>query len=117
MIGVSIVFIAITPLLGDIYLILLIAIAVRGVGQGLNLPLMMMIMSQNVGADLQGRVTALRISFNRFGGMLVPPIMGALAEIVGLANSFYIVGAAGVAALCLLSFWVARSPSFKNAGE
>ncbi len=114
MIGLSIVFISITPLLGNLYILLLFAICVRGLGQGLNLPLMMIIMSRHVGTALQGRVTALRISFNRFGGMVVPPIMGGLAEFGGLANAFYIIGAAGVIALCALSVWVSRSPAFRE---
>ncbi|MEK9683913.1 MAG: MFS transporter [Rhodospirillaceae bacterium] len=117
MIGISIVFIAITPLLGDFFPLLLLAICCRGIGQGLNLPLMMTILARNVGPSQQGRVTGMRISFNRFGGMCVPPLMGGLAEIVGLANSFYIVGLVGVIALCGLSLWVANSPGFKEQGE
>jgi MFS family permease len=92
-------------------------ICVRGFAQGLNLPLMMIILSRNVAPHLQGRVTALRISFNRFGGLLVPPGMGALADmkvVGGLANAFYIVGMAGVFALGALSLWVLFSPSFKK---
>ncbi len=129
MIGVSIVSIAITPLFGTDFSILLFAallgaICVRGFSQGLNLPLMISILSRNVAPHLQGRVTALRISFNRFGGLLVPPGMGALADLMsrpsdvsatqGLAHAFYVVGIAGVLALGLLSLWVALSPSFKK---
>jgi len=122
MIGISIVAIAVTPLFGSDYSVLLLlallgAICVRGFAQGLNLPLMISILSQNVAPHLQGRVTALRISFNRFGGLLVPPGMGALADMAavgGLANAFYIVGIAGVIALGLLSLWVALSPSFRR---
>ena len=118
MIGLSIVAIAITPIFGTEYTVLLyatlmVAICIRGIGQGLNFTLMMIIMARNVGVDLQARVTALRITFNRFGGMTIPPIMGGLADIVGLDNSFYIIGGIGVTALCVLSVWVARSPSFK----
>src|SRR5690606_15426086 len=122
MIGISIVAIAVTPLFGSDYSVLLLlallgAICVRGFAQGLNLPLMISILSQNVAPHLQGRVTALRISFNRFGGLLVPPGMGALADMAavgGLANAFYIVGIAGVIALRLLSLSVALSPSFRR---
>ena len=114
MIVLSIIGIAITPALGDIYILLMMAICLRGAAQGLNLPLMMTIMAQNVGLNLQARVTALRITFNRFGGMIIPPIMGGLAELVGLGNSFYIIGSVGLFGILLLSFWVARSPSFKN---
>ena len=122
MIGISIVAIAITPMFGTEYSTLLItvllgAICVRGFAQGLNLPLMMSILSQNVAPHLQGRVTGLRISFNRFGGLLVPPGMGALSQmesVGGLANAFYIIGIGGVIALSALAVWVALSPSFKK---
>jgi len=122
MVTISVIAISITPLFGTgfttaLFMALLGAICVRGFAQGLNLPLMIVILSKNVAPHLQGRVTALRISFNRFGGLLVPPGMGALADleaIGGLANAFYIVGAAGVLALLALSVWVARSPSFRQ---
>ena len=121
MVTISVAAIAITPLFGTnfgtlLFLALLFGICVRGFAQGLNLPLMMVILSRNVAPHLQGRVTALRISFNRFGGLLVPPGMGALADmeaVGGLANAFYIVGIAGVIALGLVAVWVRFSPSFK----
>ena len=130
MIGISIVAIAITPIFGTeystfLFVALLGGICVRGFAQGLNLPLMMSILSRNVAPHLQGRVTGLRISFNRFGGLLVPPGMGALADFMsrgaetsaaqGLASAFYIVGIAGIVALGVLSIWVWLSPSFKKA--
>ena len=123
MVTVSVIAIAITPLFGTnfttmLFMALLGGICVRGFAQGLNLPLMMIILSRNVAPHLQGRVTALRISFNRFGGLLVPPGMGALADmeaVGGLANAFYIVGIAGVFALALLSLWVLFSPSFRKS--
>jgi MFS family permease len=124
MVTVSVIAIAITPLFGTNFTTLLMitllgAICVRGFAQGLNLPLMMIILSRSVAPHLQGRVTALRISFNRFGGLLVPPGMGALADmeaVGGLANAFYIVGIAGVVALSLLALWVFLSPSFRKLG-
>lgn len=122
MVTISVVAIAITPLFGTdftalLFMALLGGICVRGFAQGLNLPLMMIILSNSVAPHLQGRVTALRISFNRFGGLLVPPGMGALADmeaVGGLANAFYIVGIAGVAALSVLALWVFLSPSFRE---
>ncbi len=109
MIVVAIVAIAITPLL-DTLALLIVAIAIRGFAQGLNLPMMMSIAARAVGAELQGRVAALRISFNRFGGAMVPLAMGALAEVIGLEYAFYVVGAAGLVLVGLLAIWVARSP-------
>ena len=103
--------IAVTPLL-DTMTLLVVAICIRGVGQGLNLSLMMTIAARAVGAHLQGRVAALRITFNRLGGALVPLVMGAVAEFAGLENAFYAMGAVGIVAVAALSAWIARSPSF-----
>ena len=107
----SIVAIAVTPW-SDSIVFLIAAISFRGLGQGLNLPLMMAIAARAVGFDLQGRVAALRISFNRLGGMLVPVAMGAIAEIVGLEYAFYIIGALGVVLIALLSVWLHRHEAF-----
>ena len=115
MIGCAIVGIAVTPLFDEAVL-LAIAISVRGIGQGLNLPLMMSIASRAVARHLQGRVAALRITFNRFGSALVPVIMGAVAEAVGLENAFYIVGGTGVLLLCGLSVWVWQTQDQFNRG-
>ena len=60
----------------------------------------------------QGRVAALRISFNRLGGALVPLAMGALAEVIGLEAAFYVIGAAGLVLVALLAVWVASAPAF-----
>jgi len=122
MVTISVVAIAVTPVFGKnfstlLFLALLGGICVRGFSQGLNLPLMMIILARNVAPHFQGRVSALRISFNRFGALLVPPGMGALADmelVGGLANAFYIVGIAGVLALGGLSLWVRSSPSFQK---
>lgn len=109
----AVIAIAITPVLGT-FLALAIAISLRGIGQGYNFPLMLTISSQAVGRDLQGRVAALRLSFNKFGGALVPFIMGAVAEFVGLEYAFYLVGAIGVVALAGLGVWTGRSPAFRD---
>ncbi|MHA1107886.1 MAG: MFS transporter, partial [Alphaproteobacteria bacterium] len=91
MVAVSIVAMAITPLLGG-YVMLLIAISVRGGAQGMNLPLMITITSTAVDLSEQGKSMALRITINRLASALVPIAMGAIAEVVGIVNSFYIVG-------------------------
>jgi MFS transporter, ACDE family, multidrug resistance protein len=107
-ISLAVLGIAATPLLEGFF-VLAVAISLRGVGQGLNLPLMMSIASRAVAPRLQGRVAALRISFNRLGGALFPLIMGVLADHVGLDNAFYIIGATGIVLICGLSVWVART--------
>ena len=114
-IGMAITGVAIVPAFGDIYVLLMIAAGIRGAGQGVNLPMMITIMARNVPMNLLGRVTAMRTTFNRGGGALVPLGMGALAELVGIANGFYIIGGAGIVLLGLLSIWVARTPDFQSS--
>ncbi len=111
-IGMAIVGTAIVPALGDIYVLLIMAICIRGTGQGVNLPIMLTILAQNVPMGLQGRIMALRVAFNRGGGALVPLAAGAIAEVVGIGNSFYVIGGGGGIMLVMLSVWVARSPAF-----
>ena len=110
--------IAMTPLLST-WELLVIAIVLRGIGQGLNLPLLMTIGSRAVGFHLQGRMAALRISFNRFGGALVPLAMGALAEVIGLEYAFYVVGLGGVGMIGVLALWLLISKPFEgeNSGQ
>lgn len=107
-VGIAILGIAATPLFESV-IFLILAISLRGTGQGLNLPLMISIASRTVAPRLQGRVAALRISFNRLGGALVPVIMGAIAEVIGLENAFYVLGGTGIALLGGLSVWVLRT--------
>ncbi len=114
-VGMAIIGVAIVPTLGDVYVLLMIAAGLRGAGQGINLPMMIAILARNVPLNLLGRVTAMRIAFNRGGGALVPLGMGALAELVGIANGFYIIGVGGIVLLGLLSVWVARTPDFRSS--
>lgn len=107
-VGAAIIGVAATPLF-ETWVFLALAICVRGAGQGLNLPLMMTIASRSVAPRLQGRAAALRISFNRFGGMLFPVIMGALAEVIGLEYAFYTIGGIGIFLICGLSIWILRT--------
>ncbi|MGB0631948.1 MAG: MFS transporter [Alphaproteobacteria bacterium] len=108
MVGFAIIGVALTPMLEGLILLSL-AIGLRGVGQGLNLPLMISIASRAVAPTLQGRVAALRISFNRLGAALFPIGMGALAEVIGLEASFYVIGLIGMCLIGGLAVWVARS--------
>ena len=121
-IAVSILTIAITPLLGaefvtvpgvgKIYVILFGVICLRGLAQGFNMPLMMSIGMQAVSAHEQGKIVALRITVNRLTSAIIPLIMGAIAQGFGLEYSFYVIGGIGLGGLALVSIWMAQSPSF-----
>ncbi len=107
----SIAFMAVTPLLGT-FALLLIAIGLRGGVQGASMTLMISITAQSAGTGAQGKAVAVRITANRFTSMLVPVIMGAVVEAVGLENGFFIIGGVAVAATLMIALWVARSPAF-----
>ncbi len=115
MVAVSVVTISITPLLGT-YVLLILVIGLRGGAQGMNLPLMMSLTATTVDREDQGKGMALRITINRASSMVVPIIMGAVAELVDMENSFYLIGGTGVFLLAMVAIWVTRSPSFKSTG-
>ncbi len=102
----GIVFIAITPLLGGIYVLLLAAIALRGGTMGLSQPLMISILAQNAGSGNQGKGVGLRTTANRLTSLTVPVAMGAVVEVVGLEWSFLVVGGALIAGMLAIALHV-----------
>ena len=110
----SIFFISITPLLGGILVLLFIASALRGGAQGLSQPVMFSILSRAVGADEQGMSIGLRTTANRLATMIVPVIMGAIADTIGLEESFIIVGGFLVLSCALVGLIVRRTPGFST---
>lgn len=93
---VSVVAIAVTPLLG-VYLLFLVAQLVRGASVGLSTPLIITEMSAVVG-DSQGKAVGLRTMSNRFMSMVTPVALGGLVAVAGLEASLLI----GGLALCLM---------------
>jgi MFS family permease len=90
--SIATVGIALTPLL-NFYPLLMVAMAVRGFTLGVSQPLLISLNAQNVDRELQGTVVGLRNTLNRVAQFTLPMIMGAIGEVVGIANSFLVVGA------------------------
>jgi predicted MFS family arabinose efflux permease len=88
----AIVMMAITPLLGGIVALLMLAQIARGIIQGINLPIMFSVQSKAVPPDRQGATVALRVTTNRLSVITVPPIMGLIADTYGISESFLIIG-------------------------
>lgn len=109
---IAISLIAITPLLGGILALLLLAQALRGASQGVMQPVVLSSISKAVGPEAQGRSMALRTTASRLASTIVPVIMGIVAELVGIEDSFFIVGAAVILVLALIALIVGRSPAF-----
>jgi len=108
--ALTIALICITPWLGGMFILLLLAQTVRGFAQGVSQPLMFSAQSKSVGRHEQGAVVGLRQTLNRLSAIIVPPVMGVIADHWGLAESFLIMGA-GLLFLCVLvAIWIAFTP-------
>ena len=104
--ALAILLISITPWLGGLFVLLLIAQILRGFVQGVSQPVMFSAQAKSVGDDEQGAVVGLRQTLHRLSAVIVPPLMGAIADHWGLAESFIIMGT-GLLFLCaLVLIWV-----------
>jgi MFS family permease len=108
--ALAIALICITPWLGGMFILLLLAQALRGFAQGLSQPVMFSAQSKSVGRHEQGAVVGLRQTLNRLSAIIVPPVMGLIADHWGLEESFLIMGAALLFLCVLVAVWVAFTP-------
>lgn len=102
----AILCVAITPALGASFVLLAIVSMLRGGFMGVSQPLLISIMAQSAG-EAQGKAVGLRTTVNRVAILGVPVLMGGIAEVMGIAASFYVVGALLIA-LMLLVGWRSR---------
>ena len=91
--ALSIFLIAATPLLGGIFALLLLCQLVRGWLEGVIQPLVLSVQARAVGRHQQGAVVGLRQTGQRLTSILIPPLMGAIADRWGVSESFFILGA------------------------
>ena len=90
-VALSVVLIAITPLFTDFWP-LFAAIALRGFLMGFNQPLMISVMANASPPSVQGQTVGLRTTANRAASTVVPVAMGGVVELVGIEDSFYLMG-------------------------
>lgn len=88
----SILLISATPLIGGVFALLLAAQALRGWLQGVVQPVMFSVQAKAVGRYRQGSVVGLRQTMNRLAAIVVPPVMGVIADRWGAGSSFLILG-------------------------
>jgi MFS family permease len=88
----SIVLICCTPFLGGIYALLMVAQVLRGWLQGVVQPMMFSVQAKAVGPYRQGAVVGLRQTMNRLAAIVIPPVMGWIADGWGATASFVILG-------------------------
>ena len=105
-IAVSIVAIALTPVIAVSFTLLVIAAGVRGASQGMSQPLMYSLLGRAVPRESHGASVGLRIAVTRLASIITPATMGVAAEIWGIEASFFVAGGLlliGAAALAVAS--------------
>jgi MFS family permease len=90
--AISILLIALTPLLGGVLALLLLFQMVRGWLEGVIQPLVLSVQARAAGRHQQGAVVGLRQTGQRFTSIVVPPVMGAIADRSGISESFFVLG-------------------------
>jgi MFS family permease len=89
----SILLIAMTPLLGGIFALLLLSQVIRGWLEGVIQPVILSVQARSVGRHQQGAVVGLRQTGQRLTSIVIPPLMGAIADHWGVSESFFVLGA------------------------
>src|SRR5712692_3194560 len=89
----SILLICGTPFLGGIFVLLLLAQIARGWLQGVVQPMMFSVQAKAVGRYRQGAVVGLRQTMNRLSSIVIPPVMGVIADWWSISASFVVLGA------------------------
>jgi MFS family permease len=103
----SIFLICVTPFLGGIFALLLAAQVARGWLQGVVQPMMFSVQAKAVGRYRQGAVVGLRQTMNRLSSMVIPPVMGVIADWWGITASFVVLGVL-LSLLCIPVVWINR---------
>jgi MFS family permease len=106
----SILFICATPFLGGIFALLLIAQVGRGWLQGVVQPMMFSVQAKAVGRYRQGSVVGLRQTMNRLAQIVIPIIMGLIADWWGATESFVVLGVF-LLLMCVPILWITRRAS------
>ena len=104
----SILLIAATPLLGGLFGLLLLFQLARGWLEGVIQPVILSVQARAVGRHQQGAVVGLRQTGQRFSSILIPPVMGGIADRFGASDSFFIYGAFMLPMCALLGLVIRR---------
>lgn len=105
----SVLFMSITPWFTD-FVPLLVLAALYGVGVGIGFPTLLSLLSNAVDPHVQGMSVGLRTTINRVASLVVPVVMGGIAEIWDIETSFYVVGSVLMIVVAATAFFVWRRP-------
>jgi MFS family permease len=107
MVVTSVTSIYVTPIFGSVLALLALAIAIRGFAQGASQPVMYTILSRAVSREIQATAIGLRATGNRVAGIILPLILGGVAELWGLSTTFYVTGGLLLSILAAAGIWIA----------
>ena len=119
-VSMTVITIALTPLLvfGAVVWVTLILLAfvigIRGLCLGISQPMEISVLGRAISINEQGLGAGLRTTVNRLASSLIPPLMGAVAEFVGIQNSFFIMGGFLLIILFFAALFVKQSDSLGN---
>jgi len=112
----SILLVCGTPFLGGIFVLLLFAQIARGWLQGVVQPMMFSTQAKAVGRYRQGAVVGLRQTMNRLSSIVIPPVMGVIADWWSASVSFVVLGSF-LLLLCVPIVWLTRRAATPEIGR
>jgi MFS family permease len=115
--ALSILLIAMTPLVGGIFALLLLFQVVRGWLEGVIQPVVLSVQARSVGRHQQGAVVGLRQTGQRLTSIMIPPLMGGIADGWGVSESFFILGALMLLLCAPLALIIRRIRELRPAAE
>jgi MFS family permease len=112
----GIVLICITPLFGT-FVVFAMVLALRSALSGVHQPLVISLMLKTCGGDAHGRAIGLRATANRITSIGAPVLMGAIAEMIGIEASFYLMGVVSSLGMVAIAWWMTRHPEIHRAAR
>jgi MFS family permease len=103
----AIIFISLTPLMATFWQLMVIAM-LWGASVGMSMPLMFSIMARAADSKSQGKSVGIRLTANRLAASGLPVLMGGIAEITGIGNSFLVIGVVMLASLGGVALYAQR---------
>src|SRR5271169_2051766 len=115
--ALSILLIAMTPLLGGIFAFLLLFQVARGWLEGVIQPVVLSVQARAVGRHQQGAVVGLRQTGQRLTSIMIPPLMGGIADRWGVSESFFVLGTLMLLFCVPLALIIRRLGRLRSAAE
>ena len=108
--GAAVLFMSVTPLFTNFWALMAMSVG-YGLGMGLCFPTLLSLLSTAVPRSMQGMSVGLRTTVNRVSSLVVPLVMGAVVEGLGIANSFLLVGGVLLIGVLITAWFIRRNPN------